>query len=292
MPFIPKASFWANNRLSFFAPFLLSAARYSAGMKTHVIVVGNEKGGSGKSTTVMHLAVSLLRQGLSVAVADLDARQGTITRYFENRSSYKADAQLDLPMPELLTLRPEDGGSDDEGIEALLDGVIQDVSQRCQVVIFDTPGSDTPMSRIAHSFADTLITPMNDSFIDLDVLARVDAKTMTVQGPSHYSELVWGQRMNRAKRGGQAVDWIVMRNRMGHTQSKNKRDIDRLVGELATRIGFRTVPGFSERVIFRELFHKGLTLMDVIEVQGEAGLSMSHIAARQEVRQLIEALRL
>ncbi len=261
-------------------------------MNTHVIVVGNEKGGSGKSTTVMHLAVSLLRQGLSVAVADLDARQGTITRYFENRRSYVADGAPNLPMPELLTLRPEDGGSDDEGIEALLDGVIQDVGQRCSVVIIDTPGSDTPVSRIAHSFADTLITPMNDSFIDLDVLARVDAKTMTVQGPSHYSELVWGQRMNRAKRGGQAVDWIVMRNRMGHTASKNKREIDRLVGELATRIGFRTVPGFSERVIFRELFHKGLTLMDVIEVQGEGGLSMSHIAARQEVRQLIEALRL
>lgn len=261
-------------------------------MNTHVIVVGNEKGGSGKSTTVMHLAVSLLRQGMAVAVADLDARQGTISRYFENRRAHVEEGALNLPMPELLTLRPEDGGSDEEGIEALLQGVIQDVGQRCPVVIIDTPGSDTPMSRIAHSFADTLITPMNDSFIDLDVLARVDAKTMTVQGPSHYSELVWGQRMNRAKRGGKAVDWIVMRNRMGHTASKNKRDIDRLVGELATRIGFRTVAGFSERVIFRELFHKGLTLMDVIEVQGEGGLSMSHIAARQEVRQLVEALRL
>jgi len=261
-------------------------------MKKHIIVVGNEKGGSGKSTTVMHLAVSLLRQGISVAVADLDARQGTITRYFENRRHYIETGALSLPIPELLTLRPEDGGGDDEGIEALLDGVIKDVTQRVQVVIFDTPGSDTALSRIAHSFADTLITPMNDSFIDLDVLARIQPQDMTVKGPSHYAELVWEQRMRRAKRGGNTPDWIVMRNRMGHTVSKNKREIDRLVDELSKRIGFRTVPGFSERVIFRELFHKGLTLMDVAEVRGEGALSMSHIAARQEVRSLVEALKL
>lgn len=264
-------------------------------MSLHTIVVGNEKGGSGKSTTVMHLAVGLLRQGRRVAVADLDARQGTVTRYFENRRRHVAEGELSLPMPELLTLKPEDGGNDEDGIEALLQGVIEDVAQRHDVLILDTPGADTVLSRMAHSFADTLITPINDSFIDLDVLARVDPKTMTIEGPSHYAELVWGQRMTRARRGPGKVpptDWIVMRNRMGFTESKNKREIERLVAALAKRIGFRTVEGFSERVIFRELFHQGMTLMDVIEVSGHGALSMSHVAARQEVRQLLEALRL
>lgn len=260
-------------------------------MKTHVIVIGNEKGGSGKSTTVMHLAVSLLRLGKRVTVIDLDARQGTISRYFENRKHHLDKFGLDLPMPELLTLRPEDGGGDEEGIEALLAGVFDDAGDTADVVIVDTPGSDTAMSRLAHSFADTLITPMNDSFIDLDVLAKIDPTTMTIKSPSHYAELVWQQRMVRAKRGKKTADWIVMRNRMGHTDSKNKREIERLVLELAKRVSFRTVPGFSERVIFRELFHQGLTLMDVAEVQGESALSMSHIAARQEVRALVEAIK-
>jgi len=259
-------------------------------MKTHVIVIGNEKGGSGKSTTVMHLAVSLLRLGKRVTVIDLDARQGTISRYFENRQHHIDKAGLNLPMPELLTLRPEDGGGDEEGIEALLAGVFEDASDNADVVIVDTPGSDTAMSRLAHSFADTLITPMNDSFIDLDVLGKIDPATMTIKSPSHYAELVWQQRMVRAKRGQKTADWIVMRNRMGHTDSKNKREIERLVTELAKRVNFRTVPGFSERVIFRELFHQGLTLMDVAEVKGESALSMSHIAARQEVRALVEAI--
>jgi chromosome partitioning protein len=264
-------------------------------MNLHIIVVGNEKGGSGKSTTVMHLAVALLRMGRHVAVADLDARQGTISRYFENRRRHVAEEGISLPMPELLTLKPEDGGGDEEGIVGLLQGVIDDVAERHDVLIIDTPGSDTLLSRTAHSFADTLVTPINDSFIDLDVLARVDAKTMTIQAPSHYAELVWSQRMSRAKRwGGQALptDWIVVRNRMGFVDSKNKREIQRLMNDLAKRIGFRIVGGLSERVIFRELFHQGMTLMDVVEVAGQGTLSMSHIAARQEVRQLVEALRL
>jgi len=261
-------------------------------MKTHVIVIGNEKGGSGKSTTVMHLAVSLLRMGKRVTVVDLDARQGTISRYFENRKLYAEKTGLNLPIPELLTLRPQDGGGDEEGIEALLAGVFEDAADTADVVIVDTPGSDTVMSRLAHSFADTLITPINDSFIDLDVLAKIDPATMTIKSPSHYAELVWQQRMVRAKRGGKAADWIVMRNRMGHTDSKNKREIERLLAELAKRVSFRTVSGFSERVIFRELFHQGLTLMDVAEVKGEGALSMSHIVARQEVRALVEAINL
>jgi len=261
-------------------------------MNTHIIVVGNEKGGSGKSTTVMHVAVSLLRQGHKVAVCDLDARQGTISRYFENRLHHIEAGGVSLPMPELLTLRPEDGGSDEEGIEALLENIVADVSERVDVLIFDTPGADTALSRVAHSFADTLITPMNDSFIDLDVLARINVHNMSIKGPSHYAELVWQQRLKRAKRGDKPSDWIVMRNRMGHTVSKNKREIDRLLVDLAKRIGFRTVSGFSERVIFRELFHKGLTLMDVAEAKGEVTLAMSHIAARQEIRELIEALKI
>ncbi|MBM3566952.1 MAG: ATPase, partial [Alphaproteobacteria bacterium] len=53
--------------------------------RAHVIVLGNEKGGSGKSTTAMHLIAACLRDGRSVASIDLDARQGTLTRYLSNR---------------------------------------------------------------------------------------------------------------------------------------------------------------------------------------------------------------
>lgn len=250
----------------------------------HVIVVGNEKGGSGKSTTAMHLAVSLLRLGKRVAVMDLDVRQGSLARFLENRRVYAEKKGVALPQPTVAAAPDPD--------EAAMAALVADLAGGADVLLIDTPGSDTPLNRLGHSFADTLVTPLNDSFIDLDVLARVDPDTLRIKGPSQYAEMVWQQKMMRAKRDGGSMDWIVMRNRLAHVDAHNKRVMGELIAELADRIRFRTVPGFGERVIFRELFHAGLTMMDLKEIGVESGLSLSHVTARQEVRMLVEALRL
>ena len=74
--------------------------------------------------------------------------------------------------------------------------------------------------------------------------------------------------------------------------SHNARDVARLVSDLSQRIGFRVVPGLSERVIFRELFVLGLTILDLKDVAGPKALSQSHIAARHEVQTIINAIGL
>jgi chromosome partitioning protein len=258
--------------------------------RPHVIVLGNEKGGSGKSTTALHLIVALLRQGKTVASLDLDARQGTLTRYMENRRAYVAERGLRLPMPEHESLHRSEADSRREA-EAEERALVEAAFARHAAkdfIVCDTPGSDTHLSRLAHTRADTLITPLNDSFVDLDLLARVTRDGKKILGPSIYSQLVWEQRLARAKTGARPIDWIVMRNRLSHTQARNKRDVGRLLGDLARRIGFRLAPGFGERVIFRELFVQGLTLLDLRE-SGTA-LSMSHVAAREEVRALLETI--
>lgn len=250
----------------------------------HVIVIGNEKGGSGKSTTAMHVMVGLMRTGRRVAAMDLDVRQGTLSRYLENRRRYADEKGITMPHPTQIKPGDADRARMEDGIAAL--------AEDHEVLLIDTPGSDTTLSRLGHSFADTLITPMNDSFIDLDVLARVDPEKVAVERPSQYAEMVWQTKMARAGRqGGKGIDWIVMRNRLAHVDAHNKRLVGKLLDELAKRIGFRMVPGFGERVIYRELFHAGLTLMDLKEAAAEQ-LSLSNVAARQEVRALIEALDL
>jgi chromosome partitioning protein len=160
----------------------------------------------------------------------------------------------------------------------------------CDVIVIDTPGSDTGLSRIGHARADILITPLNDSFLDLDLLARLDRAGKQIKGPSIYAEAVWEQRKRRALADGGSIDWVVMRNRLSSLDARNKRDIGRLLEQLAKRIGFRLAPGFSERVIFRELFPRGLTLLDLNEGRGGPALNMSHVAARQEVRALLQAI--
>ena len=145
--------------------------------------------------------------------------------------------------------------------------------------------------QVAHSLADTLLTPMNDSFVDFDLLAHVDNDSEKILGPSVYSEMVWGARQLRAQQGLRPIDWIVVRNRLGAQQMVNKMKMERALEQLSKRIGFRVAPGFSERVIFRELFPRGLTLLDLRDT-GVDQLNLSNIAARQELRDLINELRL
>ncbi len=261
----------------------------------HVLVIGNEKGGSGKSTTAMHLAVSLMGDGARVATLDLDARQGTLSRYVENRAVYARRRAIDLPMPLhaavlLSTLGDRSAAEADE--RARLEAVLEPAVGAADFVIVDTPGSDTYLSRLAHTWADTLLTPLNDSFIDLDLLARVDPDTLKIVRPSIYAEAVWKQRQLRAIQGGRPVDWIVMRNRLSSLAARNKRDMGSVIEALAKRIGFRVAAGLSERVIYKELFLNGLTLLDLRRGGGGPSLTLSHVAARQEVRDLVAALNL
>lgn len=257
--------------------------------RAHVIVVGNEKGGTGKSTVSMHLIVSLLRMGLSVGSIDLDARQATLTRYLENRRARTARTGVDLPLPDHEAVPPT---ADLDADRARLFDVLARLATSHDVVVVDTPGADHPLSRIGHSYADTLITPLNDSLVDLDVLAKIDPETMRILRPSHYSEMVWETKKQRALRGERAaIDWIVMRNRLGHVEARNKREIEKLLVELTRRVGCRMIAGLGERVVYREMFLDGLTLLDLRDKGGQ-DLTMSHVAARQELRNIIEALGL
>lgn len=251
----------------------------------HVIVVGNEKGGSGKSTIALHLAIGLMQLGFQVAVADLDTRQRSLSRYLENRGADGGRA-VRLPCPRAFAL-PPDAEAAAEG-NGLADG-LRALAGQSDFLVIDTPGAATPLSRIAHRFADTLITPMNDSLIDLDVLARVAPGSTQVLGPSHYSLLVLEQRRRRLKEHGAGLDWIVLRNRLAPLASANATRVGSFLDALGPKLGFRLAPGISERVIFREMFLTGATVLDGESIAA-ARLNRSHIAARVEVRRLFHAL--
>jgi chromosome partitioning protein len=247
----------------------------------HIIVFANEKGGTGKSTTAVHTAVALAAAGRRVAALDLDTRQRTLGRYLDNRVATIERLGADLVMPGYETFDPAKGEE--------IDAQIERVGESAEVLVIDTPGRDDPHARAAMLRADTLVTPINDSFVDLDLIGEVDAETYKIRRPSFYAELVWRSRTQRAKTHGASVDWVVLRNRMQHIEARNMRRVGLALEELSRRVGFRIIPGLGERVIYRELFPKGLTLLDLAQL-GEVGLS--HIAARQELREMIAGLAL
>lgn len=269
-------------------------ASVSIEQRAQVIVLGNEKGGSGKSTAAMHLIVGLLRDGYRVGAIDLDARQATLTGYLAAREAFAKAKGVALPLPERAAVHRSghDSRAEAEAEEIVhFAAALEGLSRRCEIVVIDCPGSDTYLSRLGHAHADTLVTPINDSFVDFAMLAKVDPDKHEIVQPSIYSEMVWEARKRRFARDRGKIDWIVMRNRLGANEARNKRDVGATLDALAKRIGFRTVRGFGERVIFRELYLQGLTLMDVKEAGLGISMGMSHVAARAEVRSLIGAIR-
>lgn len=263
------------------------------GDRPPVIIVGNEKGGSGKSTTAIHLAIALLHRGYRVGTLDLDSRQASMTRYMTNRRRFSENAK---PVPETRHVRLDaPGGSSEEDARAAAESAIAETlagMADCDVVIADTPGSRTMLSRVGHELATVLITPLNDSLLDIDVLAEIDPVHRTIVAPSFYCRMAWEYNNRRVVEGLDPIDWVVVRNRMAHVHSLNRQDIERILDRLATRVGFRLAPGLSERVVFRELFPSGLTVLDLPVIEPDQPVRASHEAAVRELLGLADAIGL
>jgi chromosome partitioning protein len=247
----------------------------------HHIVFANEKGGTGKSTTAVHVAIALAARGAKVACIDLDTRQRTLFRYLENRQATIERRGAKLPIPvfeafEFDTL-------------ARLETQTERMAKDADFLIFDTPGRDDKFARFVATRANTLVTPMNDSFVDFDLIGQVDPENFKVKRLSFYAELIWEARKARAKADGVTIDWVVLRNRLHNMEARNQQRMTDAIAELSKRVGFRALTGLNERVIYRELFPSGLTLID----KGHLGqLATAHIVARQELRELITGLNL
>ena len=258
-----------------------------------LIAVGNPKGGTGKSTAAVHLAVGLGRMGRSVGTIDLDGRQATFSRYLENRRNWNSAVGDILPMTDHHQLAPvadlrrdvaeaRDRERFDHAVKSLAS---------CDVIVVDTPGSDTYLGRLAHAAADILVTPINDSFLDLDVLAQVEDGGTDDLMPSAYCRMIWEQNERRTASRQRPIDWVVLRNRLAHLETRASRQLTEMLGTLAPRMGFRLARGLSERVVYRELFYHGLTVLDLPD-GGEAAAAnrASRDHARLEVHDLLRAI--
>lgn len=255
-----------------------------------VIVVGNEKGGAGKSTIAIHLVTSLLHSGAQVAVLDLDLRQQSMGHFFANRRAWLAANQADAPLPLEFPLSMDLATAPDSEAIARFQDSFTRASVEADYIVIDTPGGDTAVSRFAHGLADVIVTPMNDSFVDFDMLGVVDPVTLDLKRPSLYSETVWNSRKARAASHGRSIDWVVLRNRLAPTEARNRKRLDERVQALSRRVGFRVGPGLRDRVIYRELFPFGLTIADLSPTVRPVAMSLQHVAARQELRALTASL--
>ena len=286
----------------------------------HVVVIGNQKGGCGKSTFAMHIIVALLKAGKRVASFDLDLNQQTLSRYLGNRHEWDRKQEQKLEFPDHFPVTEEERGAtlrrflsrlkkigradkhDFSSSSALshsadLRHFISQLkkigrARKHDFIVIDTPGGVQHLSLIAHGMADTLITPINDSLVDLDVLVTMEQSDLEPQ-PSVYAKIVWRALEARRKVSGRSTDWIVVRNRLESVESSNQRQITQALDVIQKTLGFRITRGLLERPVYREFFAAGLTVFDPIEESTRAAESnRPDLLARLEVQNLIREIGL
>jgi chromosome partitioning protein len=259
-----------------------------------VIVIGNEKGGAGKSTIALHVATALLHAGARVGVMDLDVRQQSVAHFFANRRKWAEAKGVEVPMPlpdRLAEGEPMAKVGEEEAL-ARFESAFAETAGNADYLLIDTPGADTALSRAAHARADLIVTPINDSFVDFDMLGTVDPVTLDLVKPSLYAETVWESRKRRMMTDRSSIDWVVLRNRLATTEARNRKRLDERVQALSRRVGFQIGPGLRDRVIYRELFPFGLTIADLSSTVRPIPVALVHVAARQELRSIMQSLGL
>jgi len=262
----------------------------------HVVVFGNEKGGTGKSTIAMHVIVALMQAGQRVATIDLDSRQRTLTHYIENRRSLAMRKRIKLDFPTHHCVARTEGTSVESSEAAEYDDLAQTivaVEADHDFLVIDTPGTDNYLMHLGHSMADTLVTPLHDSLVDVDVLGTADPATFAITEQGRYAAMIAETRQQRRQLDGGSFEWVVVRNRLSMVGAHGKRLIAHRLADLAPRLGFRLVDGLGERAVYRELYSRGLTAFDDFD-EATLGMrpTMSYVAAREEAMQLFSELRL
>ncbi len=255
---------------------------------TYMIVIGNEKGGTGKSTFTMHLAVKLMQEKYTVAVIDLDGRQGSLSKYIENRRQFCSNNKINLPIPLHYRFEPTNDYSQIPSEIKKLKETINEIAPKVDAIIIDTPGHKNYLFEAAHEYADTLITPITDSLIDLSSIANIDPTSGALQTPGPYAEFVWEIKKQLASKGKPCLNWIISGNKTSTNRSKNKAYIFEVLEKLGKLYGFRFCEGLKDRVIYRELFLDGLTVLDMQSEPLRRKMNISHLAAKMEIKKLAE----
>jgi len=259
------------------------------------VVVGNHKGGCGKSTVAMHLIVSLLKENKRVASFDLDLTQQTLTRYIENRAEWARMHRVRLELPDhFVSVESSVAAPHPDATDAMVfTSMLVALPPGYDFIVIDTPSGENHLSLLAHALADTLVTPINDSFVDLDVIGTMAPSSDFKPRRSRYTEMVAAANERRSAVSSRPTDWVVVPNRLPRLTSRNQRQVAEMLELMAPELGFRTVHGLSDRVIFREFFPVGLTEFDPLdEARLEPKANMAHVMARAEVCDLAQEIGL
>lgn len=246
-----------------------------------IILFANEKGGVGKTTLVFNTAIDLCNRGYRVLAIDLDFRQRSLARAIENRMASNRCLGLDLPVPKVCVLQQPSG--------PMLVQELNRLGSDRDVILIDAPGHDSPVARRAMALAQTIVTPINPSFFDLDVLGHFDPVSLKFRKPGPFAQAILDIRAEQMRRNLLPARWIIAKNRIrGAERSHNKR-IEPMLAQLSDQLGLTIAEGLTERVAYRSLLQYGFTISDIKRVPQLAHMQIRNV---KEISRLTNELNI
>jgi chromosome partitioning protein len=154
-----------------------------------VISVIGQKGGSGKSTVAVHLAVCAEQAGLSAAIIDTDP-QGSAHKWFERRSASTPGVVREIDADVLPNLITRARAND------------------VDVLLVDTPGKAETMALAACELADMVLVPIRPTQFDLETLGTVK-RTIRIAERTNYAWVMLNQCPTSSKRAVEQGEEVV-----------------------------------------------------------------------------------
>jgi chromosome partitioning protein len=173
--------------------------RHAAGWRVaRVIVVANQKGGVGKTTTAVNLAASLAAAECPTLLIDLDPQANATSSLGFSTDDYEADTydallgdakladillETDLQFLKLAPSSTELVGAEVElaaapDRERRLERAIESIREQFRVVLIDTPPSLGLLTLNALVAADSVLVPLQCEYLALEGLAKL---TQTIE---------------------------------------------------------------------------------------------------------------
>lgn len=191
-------------------------------MAQKIIAVGGQKGGAGKSTLVLSMAVAMAEAGIPVTLVDADG-QGTLTTWFQDYSASAHDGHAPMTLQRV----------EEAGVRALL----MQLGARTEpgVVWVDLDGRNSAAQRAAMTVANVFLIPVRPGAAD--VWALGDMITLIEQALALNPALTARIVLN-------AMD----RTQLARDVRASLRDvpIEVLGSELGYRLDFRESMGAGE----------------------------------------------
>lgn len=150
-------------------------------MKNMTILIGGQKGGVGKTTNAVELAIMRKREGRDVVLVDTDSQQNAV-KWAKRRADIEG---IDVRVP---VFHFADRG------RSLADA-IRDLQSRCQDIVIDVAGFKSEEFMSALTVADRLISPIRSSQFDLDTMAEVDNFVGTMRIANPMLDATWFSTM-------------------------------------------------------------------------------------------------